>query len=340
MTIDKKRVKNKKVLVAISGGVDSAVAAHLIKEQGFLVTGVYLDFFDNEKNCKKAEEVASKVGVSFTIIKKREEFKKVVINYFIEELEKGRTPNPCVVCNREMKFEILAEELKKKNADFIATGHYARVLQKDKNRSIILKGKDEKKDQSYFLWNIRRELLNSVLFPLGDFRKETVKKIAKKIGVLEKNYMESQEVCFISSMKTFLNEYVKSKEGDIIDKSGNFLGKHQGLAHYTVGQRKGLSLSNGPYYVVKKDVDRNLLIVTCDKEELLQKELSYNKASFFSDIKFPFDADVKIRYNGSVKKARVEKDKVVFKSNVKSVTPGQSVVFYNKEELLGGGVIE
>ncbi len=340
MTTETKTKKNKKVLIAFSGGVDSAVASYLLKKEGFLVTGVFLDFFGDKQKQKKAKEISKKIGIPLLKIDARKNFKKEVIDYFIKELKEGRTPNPCVVCNREIKFKILFEKLKEQKIDYIATGHYVRVLKEDNNENIILKAKDVEKDQSYFLWKIKKEVLDYILFPIGDLTKDKVKKIAKEKNIIREDYKESQEVCFIDNMDVFINNFIGKEPGNIVDIDGKMLGKHKGLFYYTVGQRKGMNLPHGPYYVLKKDVKSNLLIVTNNKNDLLQRELFYEKSNFFNKMKFPLKVDVKIRYNGLQEKAEIKRDKVFFKRKVMAVTPGQSVVFYNKEKLLGGGVIK
>ncbi len=340
MTTNKKTTKNKRVLVGFSGGVDSTITSYLLKQKGFFVTGVFLDCNGDKEKEKLAEKMAKKIGISFLVIDAKKEFKKRVIDYFVKELERGRTPNPCVVCNQKIKFDILVSKLKETKEGYIATGHYARILKKNNNENIILKAKDTEKDQSYFLWRIKKELLNYVLFPLGNLTKKEVKKIAKEKKIITKNYKESQEVCFIDDMNNFLSNHIKDKDGGIVDIKGNLLGRHQGIHYYTIGQRKGMNLPHGPYYVAKKDVKNNLLIVADNKKDLLQKELFYEDSNFFIKKEFPFKAEAKIRYNGTLEKVIVEKKKVVFINPVMAITPGQSIVFYNKEKIIGGGIIK
>ncbi len=385
--------KNKKVIVGLSGGVDSSVAALLLKNKGFSLTGVFMEFWGSKNRCcnpeaqKRARDVCRKLNIPFYVFDVKKEFKEKVVDYFIEGYKKGITPNPCVVCNKEIKFNFLIKKLSVLNADYIATGHYARiapastsfsrtgclsapaadsnlgshpadsptarpssaglrnVLSKENLRmpseQSIYKGKDKEKDQSYFLWNIKREWLSKIIFPLGDLKKEEVKKIARENDFSAADVKESQEVCFVEKRTSeFLKKNIPSFPGEIVDNKGNTVGKHNGLFYYTIGQRKGLDLSGGPYYVLEKDYKKNKLVVTKEEGDLCKKELFYNKANFFTKKIFPFEAKAKIRYKGKEMKCSVDKDKVFFFSQQKAVTPGQSVVFYKGEELLGGGVIK
>jgi len=228
-----KEEENKKVIVAISGGVDSAVAAVLLKERGFRVEAVFFNLSDNS-SFKRAESVAKVLGLPFSALDLREEFKKKIIDYFLKEHKKGRTPNPCVVCNREIKFKVLFGELKKSKADYIATGHY--VIKKG-NR--LFKAKDEKKDQSYFLWKLNQKILEKCLFPNGSAKKEEVRKKARKLGLPVSDVSDSQEICFIeNTTEDFLEKHLKRNPGKIKNKESKVLGEHQGLWFYTIGQRK------------------------------------------------------------------------------------------------------
>jgi tRNA-uridine 2-sulfurtransferase len=332
--------RDKKVVVALSGGVDSSVSALLLKKKGFSVVGVFMRLWKDNKNLSSGEERAKKVceilDIPFYVVNFEEEFKKRVVDYFLFSLKHGETPNPCVVCNREIKFGMLFEELGKHNADYLSTGHYVRV-----KRGRILKGKDKEKDQSYFLWGLKKELLPRLIFPLGDYKKEKVKRIAGKLNLPTAEAEESQEICFISeTINSFLKEMIPDSPGKITDSKGTILGKHDGLFYHTIGQRKGLGFPGGPYYVLEKDIKNNALIVTKSEEELCRKELFYKKPNFFREISFPFRAKVKIRYRSNPINAIIEKERVVFYNKQRAVTPGQSVVFYKREELLGGGVIK
>ena len=389
-------MKNKiKIIVAMSGGVDSSVAAALLKRAGFDVVGVFMKFWrpplcggtriyadinadllGYENRCcsveseKLARLVAKKIGIPFYVINVEKEFKKKVVDYFLEEYKKGNTPNPCVVCNKEIKFGLLIKKALKLGADFVATGHYANTtlsmrssLQSHRMPIKLLKG-DKEKDQSYFLWQLNQGQLDRVLFPVGNYTKPEVRKLAKKFKLPTAETPESQEVCFISgTINEFLKKYLKTKPGNIVDKSGKVLGEHEGLYFYTIGQRKGIGLGGSasakgfgetkPYYVVAKDFKKNNLIISKDKKDLLQKELIAKNINWILPQKLPLNCQVKIRYRSNLADARIiytlirsnkgvsaDKVNVVFKKPQKAITPGQSAVFYKGNQLLGGGVIE
>jgi tRNA-uridine 2-sulfurtransferase len=351
---------NKKVLVALSGGVDSAVVAALLKKQGFEVFGVYFRFFDAARASEsQAKKIAKRLDISFKIFDARKDFKKRVIRYFLDSYKKGLTPNPCVVCNKEMKFRLLFDLMKKEKADFVATGHYARLGREFPisnfqfpNKSIIsncrlCEAKDKSKDQSYFLYKLTQKELAKIIFPLGDYKKSEVKRMAEKMGLpLVEN--ESQDICFIQNNDAngFLKNNIKIKPGSIKDAEGNVLGKHEGLAFYTVGQRKGIKISGtGPYWVIRKNAKKNELIVTNDQKDLLTKEFRLNMVNWInSEIKFPLRANVQVRYHADkipaiIKKEAGGKYAVQAKKPLRAVTNGQSAVFYKNGEVLGGGII-
>lgn len=342
--------RSKKVIVAMSGGVDSSVAAALLKKDGFNVIGAFIKFWSEpskkgmafvaNKSCspeseKRACLVCEKLNIPFYIFNFEKEFKKKVVDYFIKESKAGLTPNPCVVCNKEIKFKLLFKKLLSLNADYIATGHYVRI---DKGK--LLKGRDKNKDQSYFLWKIDKKVLKHVLFPIGGYKKDKIKNLAKKFDLPVVNIPESQEICFVQkTIADFLKRYIKDKPGKIVDTKGNVLGRHQGLWFYTIGQRKGIDLSTGPYYVLDKDIKKNLLILTKRERDLYKKELSFRNANWFSKVSFPLQAKARIRYGHKTVSAVIDKGKVVFSRNQRAITPGQSVVFYKGSEVLGGGII-
>lgn len=375
-----------KVLVAMSGGVDSSVAAALLKKEGFEVTGLFMHFWSDpalvplpNKCCslealKAARAVASVLGIPLHTLDFRDEFKEEVVNYFISEYKCGRTPNPCVVCNKKIKFGLLLVEAKKLGADFLATGHYARIKKAQgpgpRAQSFhLLKGVDENKDQSYFLWQLNQKELAHLLFPIGEYKKEEVKKLAQKFKLSTAKRPESQEICFVPSddYRDFLANYLRDspKLGPIFDLAGNLLGEHQGLPYYTIGQRKGLPIKVtnpvfNPYYVLKLDKKKNALIVG-KEEDLYKKEIELRNVSWISDRspKFLVKCKVKIRYgmeeqDANVKcqmspkeslrdltgQAKVKCCQVVFKKPQRAVTPGQSAVIYLKDEVIGGGIIE
>jgi len=297
--------KNKqKIVVAMSGGVDSSVAAALLKKQGYYVIGIFMKFWkdgkSNQNRCCSAESekwarlVAKKIDIPFYVLNVEKEFKKNIVDYFLAEYKKGNTPNPCVVCNKEIKFGLLINKALKMGADFVATGHYARTLLGSNLRSAtnffpsagepplplrasgpgttksllpsllpsLFEAKDKEKDQSYFLWQLNQKQLSHILFPVGNYTKPEVRKLAKKFKLPTAQTPESQEVCFVQGATSeFLKKYLKINPGNIFDKTGKFLGKHQGLWFYTIGQRRGLEIQQGPYYVVVKDLKKNNLIV-------------------------------------------------------------------------------
>lgn len=354
-----KSIKNKKlirVVVGMSGGVDSSVAAALLKQAGFDVVGIFMKFWhaprslgevgkDENRCCsveseKLARLVAKKIGIPFYVLNVEKEFKKEVVDYFLEEYKKGNTPNPCVICNKEIKFGFLIKKALSIGADFVATGHYARL----KNGE-LLKGRDEGKDQSYFLWQLDQRQLSHVLFPIGGYTKPEVRKLAKKFDLPTAETPESQEVCFVSdNVNNFLKKYLKSKPGKIIDTNNKVLGEHNGLYFYTIGQRRGLEIQQGPWFVVDKDFKKNILVVSKNGKDLDKKELIAKDINWIGPQKLPVTADVKIRYKSNFAKAEIldngkKSVKIVFSKKQRAITPGQSVVFYRKEELLGGGII-
>lgn len=355
--------KNKKVLVAMSGGVDSSVAAALLKRKNYEIVGVFMRFWSPqegisgpENRCcslaaqNRARQVAKKMDIPFYVFDFRQEFKKRVVDYFLDEYQAGRTPNPCVVCNKEIKFGLLLEKALKLGVDWVASGHYARGI-KNKNEYKLLRGKDKKKDQSYFLWQLSQEQVRRILFPVGGFTKDKVKKMARDFGLPVLDIPESQEICFIQSdLYHFLKEKLGIESGDIIDKQGETLGEHKGLWFYTIGQRQGLGISEkaGPWYVVDKNIEDNQIIVSRDEDDLYSKRLVANQVNWLSGEapQFPLEVRAQIRYLHPAQPAVVssfkQKDdqvEVVFNEEQRAITPGQSVVFYKNDELLGGGVI-
>jgi len=377
--------KNKKIVVAMSGGVDSSVAAALLKQAGFDVVGVFMKFWNpsspagssgqgRENRCcsveseKLARQVAKKIGIPFYVLNAEKEFKKKVVDYFLKEYKKGNTPNPCVVCNKEIKFGLLIEKALKLGADFVATGHYAKIRPvlamhcKDGPCNKLLKGKDREKDQSYFLWQLNQKQLSRILFPAGDYIKTEVRKLAKKFRLPTAKTPESQEICFVhTTINKFLEKYLKTKPGNIISseesaglrhpqvygcrRPAKLLGGHQGLWFYTIGQRKGIEVPQGPYYVISKNYKNNNLIVSKNQKDLEGRELVAGSVNWISKSKLPLSAEVKIRYKSNFAKAKILKNnknkvKIIFEKPQRAITPGQSAVFYKGEELLGGGVIE
>ncbi|MBN1474146.1 MAG: tRNA 2-thiouridine(34) synthase MnmA [Syntrophaceae bacterium] len=346
---------SKKVLVAMSGGVDSSVAALLLCEAGYDVTGatmllgVHQDsgqpgrFTDEAAN--DAAAVCAQLNIGHLTFSFADLMEEKVIGKFIKEYSRGRTPNPCVDCNRHLKFGALVNKARELGFDYLATGHYARI-EKDNNAWHLLRPKDRIKDQSYFLYVIRANDLPFILFPLGDLSKDEVRKKAKKAGLKTAHRTESQDICFVPEGKygrVFSDRGIVSTPGDILDTEGNILGRHKGIIHYTIGQRGGLGVSaKQPLYVLEIDARENQVVVG-RKEDLLSSVLIAGELNLLSD-NFPAQLEAKIRYRKKPAPCRVEKTgdklKVVFEEPQESITPGQSVVFYNGEEVIGGGLIE
>lgn len=365
--------KQPKVIVGMSGGVDSSVAAALLKEQGYEVIGVFMHFWHDvadkleaidmhiENRCcsREAEEsargVAQKLGIKFYSINVSKKFKKAVVDYFLSEYNSGRTPNPCIECNRHIKFGIMIDKALAMGADFVATGHYVRKskikIQKSKFRYKLLKAKDKNKDQSYFLYTLTQKKLEHCLFPIGDHQKSEIREIAKRFGLVVHDKKESQEICFIQTKfyGDFLRKYLTLKPGKIVDKKGNVLGEHKGLPLYTMGQRRDIGLGGtGPYYVVGLDYTKNRLTVSSDPHDkkLYSKELIAEKVIWTSGKapKMPAKIKAKIRYRMEESSAVVSKKNgkyhIKFSKPQRAAMPGQSVVFYKGQEVLGGGIIK
>ncbi|MBI2626010.1 MAG: tRNA 2-thiouridine(34) synthase MnmA [Candidatus Nealsonbacteria bacterium] len=361
-----------KIIIAMSGGVDSSVAAALLKRAGFNVAGVFMRFWHEsgkaENRCcssdseKRARAVASKLGIPFYAFNFEKEFKKRIVDCFLRDYKAGLTPNPCVVCNKEIKFGLLLEKALALGADFIATGHYVKIHKFVNSKQIrysLMTAQDKAKDQSYFLWQLNQKQLSRVLFPVGDYTKPEVRKLAKRFGLPTAATPDSQEVCFVpDTINNFLAKYIKPKPGHICASSEEAQivlpprkhkpkPKHQGLAFYTIGQRKGIGLSGGPYWVLGKNFKKNRLIVTKNQKDLLKKELIFKNANWLSvEPKLPLRVMAKIRYRSKISAAMLYKNKLIFNRPQRAITPGQSVVFYlprrqagKGQELIGGGII-
>jgi tRNA-specific 2-thiouridylase len=347
-----------RVYVAMSGGVDSSVAAALLKKQGYDVTGVFFKpwlskdgraFCNWQEDKRDAARVAAKLGIKFKVWDFSKEYGNKVTKYTISSYRGGITPNPDVMCNKEIKFGLFLKKALAKGTDYIATGHYAR-LRGNKDLK-LLKGVDKNKDQSYFLWTLTQKQLKHCLFPIGDYTKPEVRKLAKRFGLHTHAKKDSQGVCFVGQLdvKEFLKGYIKPRAGEIkLLETGKIIGRHDGAYYYTIGQRHGLDIKTGggPYFVADKDIKRNIIYVTTDEKKLASGAAKIKKISWTGrQPVLPAKVGVKIRYRSESITAEISKSAkpgvliVKFKKPARAVTPGQSAVFYRGEIVLGGGVI-
>ena len=371
------RIMKKRVIIAMSGGVDSSVAAALLKKQGFDVIGIFMklwaedvdatDFVRENVCCSveaatAARAVAQKLDIPFYVVNFAREFKKMVVDYYINEYENGRTPNPCVICNRDIKGEILFKKVLELEGDYLATGHYARIESKSKAQSLkskakeyhIFQGKDKNKDQTYFLWTLTQKKLAKLLFPVGHLTKPEVRKLALKMGLPTAKRRESQGICFIPdrNVSGFLRRHAKklTQPGPIIDVMGKEIGTHEGLINYTIGQRERLNIGGSKaYYVVKLDSKKNTLIVGDDTDlfnkSLIAKDISWTTSDGQQSTVSGQRITATIRYRHASVDCKIEdigqgKIKVIFDNPQRAITPGQSIVFYREDELIGGAVID
>lgn len=356
---------NNKVMIAMSGGVDSSVAAAILKKKGYEVIGVTMKIWPEqpgsiqpEGGCcslsavEDARRVAFQLDIPYYVLNFQEVFEEKIINYFVDEYLRGRTPNPCIACNRYIKFDALLRKAVSMGIDRIATGHYARIEKdKIKNRYLLKKSVTEKKDQTYALYNMTQTQLKRTLMPVGDYNKEAVRKIASELGFDIANKPDSQEICFVpdNNYGTFISTRLKHPvaPGKFTDTKGNILGEHKGIIHYTVGQRKGLGMSFGkPMYVVRVDAENNTVVLGEAGEQyssgLIASELNWIA---FDKLQQPIIARAKVRYSAKEAEATViplsdDSIRVEFKVPQRAITPGQSVVFYDNDIVLGGGVID
>ncbi len=356
-----------KVLVAMSGGIDSTVVALMLHQQGYEVIGITMKTWDyataggskKETGCcnldsfNDARAAAVQHGFPHYIIDIREEFGDAVIENFIEEYMAGRTPNPCVMCNTHIKWRALLKRANALDCDFIATGHYANI-RNENNRFIISKGKDETKDQSYVLWGLEQDLLSRTILPLGNYRKTEIRQMALDFGYPElAKKSESYEICFVpdNDYRGFLKRNVegiddKLKGGLFVDKHGKILGKHSGYPFYTIGQRKGLEVTLGkPVFVTAIDPNTNTVVLG-DEEDLLKNEMHVGQINLikYDHIDDGMEVSVKIRYKDSGNEATLYNNergiRVHFYDNAKGIAPGQSAVFYDGDDVIGGGIIQ
>lgn len=339
----------KKVAVAMSGGVDSSLTAALLLERGFDVIGVTMLLDDDEKNISDAEKVCEHLGISHRVADFRKIFRAEVENYFVAEYLRGRTPNPCVRCNREIKFGVLFEFAEKLGADYLATGHYARIIFED-GRFKLKRAIDEKKDQSYVLYNLTAEKLAKIILPLGEFSKEKTRSLAEALNLPVARKPDSQEICFVPNddYKNFIASREPTAQalqaGEIVDAQGKVLGSHHGVANYTIGQRKGLGIAAPqPLYVTRLDVEGRRVVVDTN-EKLFSATLKARDVHWIYKPTLPKILQAKIRYGSRFAECTVAEEKnflhVAFAAPQRAITPGQSIVFYDDAEVLGGAIIK
>lgn len=349
-------MENKKVLLGMSGGVDSSVSALLLKNSGYEVIGATLELFVGSSCCNTntyidAKNVCNQIGIPHFIYNYKDEFKKYVIDDFIECYSSCKTPNPCIECNKYMKFGFMYEKARELGCNYIATGHYAKTeYSEEYGRWVLKKSNSLKKDQSYVLWNIPKDLVSHIIFPLADYEdKEEIRKIARENNLKVANKPDSEDICFIPdrNYKKFLenNSNIKPKDGNIVNSQGKILGKHTGLYNYTIGQRKGLGISNPvPLFVLGFNKEKNEVIVG-EEKELYKTKIKVENINLILVDKITdwMEVDVKTRYSSKVAKAKIiqvgNTIQVEFEEPQRAITPGQSAVFYVGDIVLGGGKI-
>ncbi len=357
-------MERKKVVVGMSGGVDSSVAAWLLKKQGYDVIGVTMQIWQEEEEqvqeenggccglsaVDDARRVASSLGIPYYVMNFRKEFKEHVIDYFIDEYLHGRTPNPCIACNRYVKWESLLERSRRIGADYIATGHYARIEKLPNGRFSLRVSETGAKDQTYALYNLTQEQLRSTLMPVGSYTKDEIRRMAKELGLLVAEKPDSQDICFVpdGDYASFIEETTDagSRPGNFVLSDGSVVGTHKGIIHYTVGQRKGLGLSLGhPVFVLEIRPDTNEIVVGTGEESLTRKvRARHINFMLVEDLPEKKRVFAKIRYNHKGAWCTVEKtgeDEILctFDEPQRAVTPGQALVLYDGEYVLGGGTI-
>lgn len=345
----------KKVFVGMSGGVDSSVSAALLKRAGFDVTGVFIKVWQPEgmpctwkEDRLDAMRVAAVLDIPFQTLDLSKEYKKEVVDYMISEYRNGRTPNPDVMCNKEIKFGAFLKKALSLGAEYVATGHYAQTKE-----SKLLESKDTEKDQTYFLWTLTNNQLSKTLFPIGHLKKSEVRKLAKEFKLPTFDKKDSQGLCFIGKvdMKEFLKTFIKEKKGKVLNEEEEVIGVHDGVTFYTIGQRHGFEVNekttdDAPYYIVKKDIKKNILVVSHEKlnESLSNKEMVLENVNLTAELpQGTFSA--RIRYRQPLQKCRAEKlgvnkFKITFSESQEAPSSGQSVVLYHKNMCIGGGVLK
>lgn len=354
----------KKVVVGMSGGVDSSVAAYLLKEQGYEVIGVTMQIWQDEAQCKieenggccgnsaveDARRVAAQLEIPYYVMNFKKEFKENVIDYFVDEYKNGRTPNPCIACNRYVKWESLLQRSMEIGADYIATGHYARIEQLPNGRFAIRNSVTAKKDQTYALYNLTQEQLSRTLMPIGDYTKDEIRAIAEKIGIQVANKPDSMDICFVPDQDYagYIERETdyKAIPGNFVDIDGNVIGRHQGILHYTVGQRKGLGLAMGhPVFVVAIRPETNEVVIG-ENKDVFSPKLYADRLNFMgiAHLEGEMRCMAKIRYShaGAPCTIRMAGDDLlecVFDEAQRAITPGQALVLYDGDHVLGGGTI-
>jgi tRNA-uridine 2-sulfurtransferase len=342
----------KSVFVAMSGGVDSSVTAYLLKQAGYDVQGIHFELShhsDQKPGIEHAglEFTCRSLGIPLHYLHLEDRFKSLIIDYFCREYSLGRTPNPCVRCNKNIKFGLLLEKVLEMGGDYLATGHYASVKTSPEGYCLH-KGADKAKDQAYFLYVLRQKQLEHVLFPLGGMIKSQVKQIAAELGFPSAVIKESQDICFIpdNDSKAFLSSHLPSQPGEIVDMEGNILGEHRGLAFYTIGQRQGMGVSAGErLYVIRLETETNRLVIGPQtqlyKSRLLAKEMNWISGSSPQGVE---KVTAKLRYRSADAKTKIkfagDRVEVCFEEPQRAIASGQSIVFYLEDRVLGGGIIE
>lgn len=355
-----------RVVVGMSGGVDSSVTALLLKEQGYEVIGIFMKNWDDTdefgyctatEDYKDVQAVAQQIGIPYYSVNFEKEYWDKVFQYFLDEYKKGRTPNPDVMCNKEIKFKAFLDYAMDLGADYVATGHYAQVTRDEEGHTHLLRGVDSNKDQTYFLNQLSQEQLSRVMFPLGGMEKKEVRQIAEEAGLATAKKKDSTGICFIGekNFTEFLTTYLPAVSGDMLTLEGEKMGEHAGLMYYTIGQRKGLGIGGGgttdePWFVIGKDLKTNTLYVGqgYHHEQLYAESLDATDFHFTSDKRMPpvFSCTAKFRYRQKDTPVTVylnedqTEARVVFEQPVRAVTPGQAVVLYDGMECLGGGTID
>ncbi len=347
--------KGKKVFVGLSGGVDSSVAAALLKEQGYDVTGVFIkvwhpDFLpcDWRRDRLDAMRVCAKLEIPFKTIDLEKEYKEGIIDYMISEYKEGKTPNPDVMCNKQVKFGAFLDRALKQGADYIATGHYARIREHDGEYKMLV-GNDDNKDQTYFLWTLTQEQLKHSLFPTGEFPKSKVRELAEKFGLPTAKKKDSQGLCFIGKLDIadFLKNYIEEKKGGVLNESGKIIGEHDGVTFLTIGQRHGFTIidkgtHDKPYYIISKDIKNNTITVAHniesskkDTKNIEIKDINWISGAPDESKKYK----ARIRYRQELQDCKIKGDTVIFDKSQDTVASGQSIVVYDEEECFGGGII-